>query len=108
MNCIRNLLLGTLHVGDLDNVTQSVVKVGNKDYVEDFAVKLANLLKTSRDLLRSAAGDLDSLKREQLQCQYKLLSVQDKLCVKKSAQLDPMKDTVEKNVTLGCRTCKKE
>ena len=49
------------------------MRVGNKDYVVDFAVKLATLLKTSRDFLRSAAADLDSLKREQLQCQSKLL-----------------------------------
>ena len=45
------------------------MKVGNKDYFVDFAVNLATLLKTSRDLLKSAAVDLDSLKREQLQCQ---------------------------------------
>ena len=64
---IRNLLLSTLNVSDLDNVTRSVVKVGNKEHVVDFAVKLATLLKTSRDLLRSAAADLDSLKREQLE-----------------------------------------
>ena len=105
---IRNLLLSTLNVSDLDNVTRSVVRVGNKDYVVDFAVKLATLLKTSRDLLRSVAADLDSLKREQLQCQSKLLSVQDELSVKKSDQLDAMKDTVEeKNVKLG-RRCKEE
>ena len=79
---IRNLLLSTLNnVSDLDNVTRSVVRVGNKDHVVDFAVKLATLLKTSRDLLRSAAADLDSLKREQLQCQSKLLSVQDEVSV---------------------------
>ena len=61
---IRNLLLSALNVSDLDNVTRSVVRVGNKDHVVDFAVKLATLLKTSRDLLRSAAADLDSLKRD--------------------------------------------
>ena len=104
---IKNLLLATLHVGDLDNVTRSVVKVGNKDYVVDFAVKLANLLKTSRDLLRSAAGDLDSLKREQLQCQSKLLSVQDELSVKKSAQLDAVKDTVEEKMSSWAAVVKK-
>ena len=104
---IRNLLLATLHVGDLDNVTRSVVKVGNKDYVVDFAVKLANLLKTSRDLLRSAAADLDSLKREQLQCQSKLLSVQDELSVKKSAQLDAVKDTVEEKMSSWAAVVKK-
>ena len=103
----KNLLLATLHVGDLDNVTQSVVKVGNKDYVVDFAVKLANLLKTSRDLLRSAAADLDSLKREQLQCQSKLLSVQDELSVKKSAQLDAAKDTVEEKMSSWAAVVKK-
>ena len=104
---IRNLLLATLHVGDLDNVTRSVVKVGNKDYVVDFAVKLANLLKTSRDLLRSAAADLDSLKREQLQCQSKLLSVQHELSVKKSAQLDAVKDTVEEKMSTWAAVVKK-
>ena len=52
---MRNLLLSNLHV----IITRSVVKVGNKDYVLDFVVKLATLLKKSRDLLRSAAGDLD-------------------------------------------------
>ena len=104
---IKNLLLATLHVGDLDNVTRSVVKVGNKDYVVDFAVKLASLLKTSRDLLRSAAADLDSLKREQLQCQSKLLSVQDELSVKKSAQLDAVKDTVEEKMSSWAAVVKK-
>ena len=104
---IRNLLLATLHVGDLDNVTRSVVKVGNKDCVVDFAVKLANLLKTSRDLLRSAAADFDSLKREQLQCQSKLLSVQDELSVKKSAQLDAVKDTVEEKMSSWAAVVKK-
>ena len=104
---IKNLLLATLHVGDLDNVTRSVVKVGNKDYVVDFAVKLANLLKTSRDLLRSAAADLDSLKREQLQCQSKLLSVQDELSVKKSAQLDAVKNTVEEKMSSWAAVVKK-
>ena len=104
---IKNLLLATLHVGDLDNVTRSVVKVGNKDYVVDFAVKLANLLKTSRDLLRSAAADLDSLKREQLQCQSKLLSVQDELSIKKSAQLNAVKDTVEEKMSSWAAVVKK-
>ena len=41
---IRNLLLSTLNVSDLDNVTRSVVKVGNKEHVVDFAVKLWTLL----------------------------------------------------------------
>jgi CHASE3 domain sensor protein len=104
---IRNLLLSTLNVSDLDNVTRSAVRVGNKDYVVDFAVKLATLLKTSRDLLRSAAADLDSLKREQLQCQSKLLSVQDELSVKKSAQLDAVKDTVEEKMSSWAAVVKK-
>ena len=104
---IRNLLLSTLNVSDLDNVTRSNVRVGNKDYVVDFAVKLATLLKTSRDLLRSAAADLDSLKREQLQCQSKLLSVQDELSVKKSAHLDAVKDTVEEKMSSWAAVVKK-
>ena len=105
---IQNLLLSTLNnVSDLDNVTRSVVRVGNKDYVVDFAVKLATLLKTSRDLLRSAAADLDSLKREQLLCQSKLLSVQDELSVKKSDQLDAVKDTVEEKMSSWAAVVKK-
>ena len=83
------------------------MRVGNKDYVVDFAVKLATLLKTSRDLLRSAAADLDSLKREQLLCQSKLLSVQDELSVKKSAQLDAVKDTVEEKMSSWAAVVKK-
>ena len=104
---IRNLLLSTLNVSDLDNVTRSVVKVGNKEHVVDFAVKLATLLKTSRDLLRSAAADLDSLKREQLECQSKLLSVQDELSVKKSVQLDAVKETVEEKMSSWAAVVKK-
>ena len=105
---IRNLLLSTLNnVSDLDNVKRSVVRVGNKDHVVDFALKLATLLKTSRDLLRSAAADLDSLKREQLQCQSKLLSVQDELSVKKTAQLDAVKETVEEKMSSWAAVVKK-
>ena len=105
---IRNLLLSTLNnVSDLDSVTRSVVRVGNKDHVVDIAVQLASLLKTSRDLLRSAAADLDSLKREQLQCQSKLLSVQDELSVKKSDQLDAVKDTVEEKMSSWAAVVKK-
>ena len=55
---LRNLLLSTLNVRDLDCCTISCEsgKYGLQ-YVVDFAVKLATLFKTSRDLLRSAAMD---------------------------------------------------
>ena len=53
---LRNMLLSTLHVSDLDCYTISC-ESGYMDYVVDLAVKLATLLKTSRDLLRSAAVD---------------------------------------------------
>ena len=53
----------------------------------------------SGQLLRSASADLDCLKREQLESQSKLLKVQDELSVKKSAQLDAVKDTVKEKMS---------
>ena len=53
--------------------------VSIENVVVDFAKYLARLLKRSHDMLKNAAGDLDTLKCEQLRNQSKLLAVQDEL-----------------------------
>ena len=47
------------------------------------------------------------MKREQLESQSKLLKVQDELSVKKSAQLDAVKTTVEENMSSWAAVVKK-
>ena len=73
----------------------------------DLAINLASLLDRSGQLLRSASADLDCLKREQLESQCKLLKVQDELSVKKSAQLDAVKNTVEEKMSSWAAVVKK-
>ena len=70
-------------------------------------MSLASLLERSGQLLRSASADLDCLKREQIESQSKLLKVQDELSVKKSAQLDAVKTTVEENMSSWAAVVKK-
>ena len=65
------------------------------------------MLDRSVELLRSASADLDCMKREQLESQSKLLKVQDELSVKKSDQLDAVKNTVEEKMSSWAAVVKK-
>jgi hypothetical protein len=91
----KELLWKKFNVRDLEDLSKSVVNGKNKDTVVEFAVNLCNLLKQSQAWLKEAAGDLDSLKVDQLQSKSQLSRVQDELSVKKSAELDAVKHTVE-------------
>ena len=95
----KELLWKTFNVRDLEDLSKSVVNGKNKDTVVEFAVKLCNLLKHSQALLKDASGDLDSLKVDQLQNKSQLSRVQDELSVKKSAELDAVKNTVEEKLS---------
>ena len=104
---IRGLLLSTLHIRELSDIKRTGLKAANKDIAVDLAINLASLLDRSGQLLRSASADLDCLKREQLESQCKLLKVQDELSVKKSAQLDAVKNTVEEKMSSWAAVVKK-
>ena len=104
---IRGLLLSTLHIRELSDIKKTGLKAANKDIAVDLAINLASLLDRSGQLLRSASADLDCLKREQLESQCKLLKVQDELSVKKSAQLDAVKNTVEEKMSSWAAVVKK-
>ena len=104
---ISELLFSNFNVRELSNVRRTVLKSANKDIAVDFAMSLASLLDRSGQLLRSASADLDCLKREQIESQSKLLKVQDELSVKKSAQLDAVKTTVEENMSSWAAVVKK-
>ena len=104
---ISGLLLSTFNVRELSEIRRTVLKSANKDTAVDLAMNLAILLDRSGQLLRSASADLDCLKREQLESQSKLLKVQDELSVKKSAQLDAVKNTVEEKMSSWAAVVKK-
>ena len=96
---IKGFLLSTLNVRELSDIRRNALKAANKDIAVDLAMTLASMLDRSVELLRSASADLDCMKREQLESQSKLLKVQDELSVKKSDQLDAVKNTVEEKMS---------
>ena len=104
---ISGLLLSTLHIRELSDIKRTGLKAANKDIAVNLAINLASLLDRSGQLLRSASAGLDYLKREQLESQSKLLMVQDELSVKKSAQLDAVKNTVEEKMSSWAAVVKK-
>ena len=104
---ISGLLLSTLNIRELSDIKRTGLKAANKDIAVNLAINLASLLDRSGQLLRSASADLDCLKREQLESQSKLLMVQDELSVKKSAQLDAVKNTVEEKMSSWAAVVKK-
>ena len=101
------VLLRTINVRDIEDLTRSVLNGRNKDSVVEFAVNLGKLLKNSEILLKRATADLDSLKCEQLENQSKLLKVQNELSVKKSVHLDAVKNTVEEKLSSWAAVVKK-
>ena len=101
------VLLRTINVRDIEDLTRSVLNGRNKDSVVEFAVNLGKLLKNSEILLKRDTADLDSLKCEQLENQSKLLKVQNELSVKKSVHLDAVKNTVEEKLSSWAAVVKK-
>ena len=106
-NSIKGFLLSTLNVRELSDIRRNALKAANKDIAVDLAMTLASMLDRSVELLRSASADLDCMKREQLESQSKLLKVQDELSVKKSDQLDAVKNTVEEKMSSWAAVVKK-
>ena len=104
---IKGFLLSTLNVRELSDIRRNALKAANKDIAVDLAMTLASMLDRSVELLRSASADLDCMKREQLESQSKLLKVQDELSVKKSDQLDAVKNTVEEKMSSWAAVVKK-
>ena len=93
------VLLKTVNVKNIEDVSLTVLNKGNKDSLAKFAMSVTGLLQSSQNLLRHAAADLDSLKCEQLQNQSRLLEVQNELSEKKSDQLEAVKSTVDDKLT---------
>jgi hypothetical protein len=60
------LLLHTINVRDITDLNKVALNRSNKENVVSFALNMSKLLKSSHELLKSAAADLDSLKCEQL------------------------------------------
>ena len=93
------VLLTSLKVKNLEDVTQSVLNHQNKDPVVKFALSVTELLNRSQNLLKGATSDLDCIKTEQLKKQARLLEVQDELSEKKCQQLEAVKSTVDEKLT---------
>ena len=66
------VLLGSLKLKNLEDVTQSVLNHQNKDPVVRFAVLVTGLLKFIQNLLKDSTSDLDCIKTEQLKTQARL------------------------------------
>ena len=88
-----------INVQDLNDVQKAVLNRSNKENLISFALNMSKLLKSSHELLKNSAADLDSLKCEQLQNQSKLIQAQEELSVKKSAQLEAVNNTVDQKLT---------
>ena len=93
------LLLHMINVQDLNDVQKAVLNRSNKENLISFALNMSKLLKSSHELLKNSAADLDSLKCEQLQNQSKLIQAQEELSVKKSAELEAVNNTVDQKLT---------
>jgi hypothetical protein len=91
--------LRSVHVKDVNDISKSTLKSVHKDPLVEHAFKLVKLLKSSHEMLKSAAADLDILKCEQLRNQSRLIKVQEDLNAKKSVQLDSVKNTVDEKLT---------
>ena len=87
--------LQPFNVKDVNDISKNALKSVHKDPLVEHTLKLVKLLKSSHELLKSAAADLDSLKCEQLQNQSRLNHVQEDLNVKKSVQLESVEKTVD-------------
>ena len=87
-DCVKDFLR-LINVKDVDDISKTCLKQIHKDpLLVEHTLKLTKLLKSSHELLKSAAADLDTLKCEQLRNQSRLIQVQEDLNAKKSIQLD--------------------
>ena len=82
------LLLHMINVQDINDVDKAALNRSNQERLISLALNMSKLLKSSHELLKNSAADLDSLKCEQLQNQSKLIQAQEELSVKKSAGLE--------------------
>ena len=62
-----------INVQDINDVDKAVLNRSNKEKLISFALYMSKLLKSSHELLKNAAADLDILKCEQSQNQSKLI-----------------------------------
>ena len=97
-DCVKGFLR-SIHVKDVDDISKACLKQIHKDPLVEHTLKLTKLLKSSHELLKSAAADLDTLKCEQLRNQSKIIQVQEELNDKKSVQLDSVQKTVDEKLT---------
>ena len=91
--------LQPFNVKDVNDLSKNALKSVHKDPLVEHTLKLLKLLKSSHELLKNAAADLDSLKCEQLQNQSRLIHVQEDLNVKKSVQLESVEKTVDEKLS---------
>ena len=97
-DCVKDFLR-SINVKDVDDISKTCLKQIHKDPLVEHTLKLTKLLKSSHELLKSAAADLDTLKCEQLRNQSRLIQVQEDLNAKKSIQLDSVQKSVDEKLT---------
>ena len=91
--------LRSINVKGLDDISKTCLKQIHKDPLVEHTLKLTKLFKSSHEMLKSAACDVDTVKFEQLRNQSKLIQVQEELNDKKSVQLDSVQKTVDEKLT---------
>ena len=97
-DCVKGFLR-SINVKDVNDISKNCLKQIHKDPLVEHTLKLTKLLKSSHELLKSAAADLDTLKCEQLRNQSRIIQVQEELNDKKSVQLDSVQKTVDEKLT---------
>ena len=97
-DCVKDFLR-SINVKDLDDISKTCLKQIHKDPLVEHTLKLTKLFKSSHEMLKSAAADLDTLKCEQLRNQSKLIQVQEELNDNKSVQLDSVQKTVDEKLS---------
>ncbi len=95
---------GTIKVNNVDQLSQSVLMKQTKDILVGFVKDLANVSRSCKSVLQSAAAKIDELKSDQVSNQKKLIEMQDKLINSKNEQLSEVtseiktwSDVVKKN-----------
>ena len=98
-DCVKDFLR-SINVKDLDDISKTCLKQIHKDPdLVEHTLKLTKLFKSSHEMLKSAAADLDTLKCEQVRNQSKIIQVQEELNDKKSVQLDSVQKTVDEKLS---------
>ena len=91
-------VFGSVFGSDEGDLSKAAIMRKNKDVLANLVLCVAGVLDKSKNVLRSAAVNIEELKSDQIHNQKRLIKLQDELILSKGEQVEAVQTTVKSEI----------